>query len=140
MTDGENQGPGAGTDVVDAPGTGVAPVGEGGPPATQEPASPPMLPGEVRPHPTPMQYVTIGAVLVVLTALEIGLYYLEGDISENLIIALLLVLAAGKFFLVASWYMHLRTDRPIFRRFFLVGIVAALVLYLIVLLTLHVFD
>jgi hypothetical protein len=45
-----------------------------------------------------------------------------------------------KFALVASWYMHLRTDKPIFRRFFVLGIVAAISLYLIVLTTLHVFS
>ena len=44
-----------------------------------------------------------------------------------------------KFVLVASWYMHLRTDKPIFRRFFMLGIVAAIMLYMIVLTTFHVF-
>jgi hypothetical protein len=39
--------------------------------------------------------------------------------------------------LVASWFMHHRTDLPIFRRFFVIGIVAAIILYLIVLSTLH---
>ena len=43
-----------------------------------------------------------------------------------------------KFFLVASWYMHLRTDQPVFRRFFIVGSVAAVGLYALVLLMLHV--
>ena len=43
-----------------------------------------------------------------------------------------------KFFLVASWFMHLRTDRKVFRRFFIMGGTAAIVLlYLIVLATLH---
>jgi hypothetical protein len=48
------------------------------------------------------------------------------------------VKAFVKFFLVASWYMHLRTDQPVFRRFFVLGSIAALVLYAVVLLTLHV--
>jgi hypothetical protein len=33
--------------------------------------------------------------------------------------------------------MHLRTDQPIFKRFFIVGAVAAPLLFLIVLATLH---
>ena len=45
-------------------------------------------------------------------------------------------MAAVKFFLVASWYMHLRTDQPVFRRFFIIGSVAAIGLYFVVLLTL----
>jgi cytochrome c oxidase subunit 4 len=104
------------------------------------PAELPMLPGEVRPHPTPQRYVMIAAVLVVATAAEVGLYYLEGNIPDGLIILLLLMFAVIKFTLVASWYMHLRTDKPIFRRFFVLGIVAAISLYLIVLTTLHVFS
>jgi cytochrome c oxidase subunit 4 len=104
------------------------------------PSELPMLPGEVRPHPTPQRYVMIAAILVVATAAEVGLYYLEGQISDGLIIVLLLMFAVVKFSLVASWYMHLRTDKPIFRRFFVLGIIAAISLYLIVLTTLHVFS
>jgi cytochrome c oxidase subunit IV len=102
--------------------------------------APGLLPGEVRPHPNPAQYVLIAVVLCVITAFEVGLYYLEGDIPDGLLIGLLLASAVVKFFLVASWYMHLRTDQAIFRRFFVIGIVAAVILYLIVLLTLHVFE
>jgi uncharacterized protein YybS (DUF2232 family) len=82
----------------------------------------------------------IAAILVVATAAELGLYYLEGEVPDGLIIVFLLMFAVMKFALVASWYMHLRTDKPIFRNFFVLGIVAAIVLYLIVLTTLHVFG
>jgi cytochrome c oxidase subunit 4 len=117
-------------------GTALEPA-EAAPPAHVEP-QPPMLPGEVRPHPTPQKYVVIAAILVVATAAEVGLYYLEGEIPDGLIITFLLMFAVVKFALVASWYMHLRTDKPIFRRFFVLGLVAAIVLYFIVALTLHV--
>ncbi len=112
---------------------------EAAPPAPA-PAQVPMLPGEVRPHPTPQRYVMIAAVLVVATAAEVGIYYLEGDVADGLIVLFLLMFAFIKFTLVASWYMHLRTDKPIFRRFFVLGIIAAISLYLIVLTTLHVFS
>jgi hypothetical protein len=42
-----------------------------------------------------------------------------------------------KFFLVASWFMHLRTDQPVFKRLFVTGAIAAPLLYLVVLATLH---
>ena len=133
---------GTATEPRDAPadeqGTAIERA-EVAPPARAEP-QPPMLPGEVRPHPTPQRYVMIAAILVVATAAEVGLYYLEGDVPDGLIIAFLLMFAVIKFALVASWYMHLRTDKPIFRRFFVLGIVAAISLYLIVLTTLHVFS
>jgi cytochrome c oxidase subunit 4 len=113
-------------------------------PVDEEPASalepaPGMLPGEVKPHPSPFQYVMIAVILVIVTAVEIAVSYTEGDIPDALIIVLLLGMAVIKFALVASWYMHLRTDLPIFRRFFVLGIVAAILLYLVVLATLHVF-
>jgi cytochrome c oxidase subunit IV len=120
------------------PGTALEPA-ESAPPAEVEPQVP-MLPGEVRPHPSPQKYVMIAAILVVATAAEVGLYYLEGEVPDGLLITFLLMFAVVKFALVASWYMHLRTDKPIFRRFFVLGIVAAILLYLVVLSTLHVFG
>jgi cytochrome c oxidase subunit IV len=121
------------------PGTALEPAAEAAPPAPPEQQQV-MLPGEVRPHPQPARYVMIAAVLVVVTAAEVGLFYLQGDIPDGLITVLLLGFALIKFSLVASWYMHLRTDKPIFRRFFVLGIVAAISLYLVVLTTLHVFG
>jgi cytochrome c oxidase subunit IV len=101
---------------------------------------PGLLPGELRPHPNPAQYVLIAVVLCVITAFEVGLYYLEGDVPDGLIIALLLCSAVLKFFLVASWYMHLRTDNAIFRRAFVMGIVLALIVFTVFLMTLHVYN
>jgi caa(3)-type oxidase subunit IV len=100
----------------------------------------PLLPGELRPHPEPFQYVMIAVVLCVITALEVGMYYIEGDIPDALYVGVLLAMALAKFITVASWYMHLRTDRPIFRRFFTLGATAAVVLYAIVLSTLHIWQ
>ena len=121
------------------PGTALEPASEAAPPARPEQQQV-MLPGEIRPHPQPARYVMIAAVLVVVTAAEVGLFYLQGDVPDGLITVVLLTFALIKFSLVASWYMHLRTDKPIFRRFFVLGIVAAISLYLVVLTTLHVFG
>jgi cytochrome c oxidase subunit IV len=104
-----------------------------------EPA-PGLLPGEVRPHPSPFKYVVIAVILVVVTAIEVGISYLEGDIPDGLIVTLLLLLAIIKFAMVAAYYMHLQTDRPIFRRFFVLGVIAACMLYAIVLASLAVFN
>jgi cytochrome c oxidase subunit 4 len=91
-------------------------------------------------HPEPRQYVLIAVVLVVITGFEVAVSYLEGDVNSNLLIVALGVMAAVKFFLVVSWYMHLRTDSKIFRRFFLLGLIAAPILYTIVLLMFHTFN
>lgn len=101
--------------------------------------APGLLPGEVDPHPTPFKYVMIFLILVVVTAVEIATSYLEGSVTSGLIVAMLLFWAIVKFVLVAAYFMHLKTDQPIFRRFFVLGLVAATVLYAITLTSLHVF-
>ena len=101
--------------------------------------APGLLPGERIAHPSPFKYVIIFLILVVVTAIEIATSYLEGSVTSGVIVGLLLVFGLVKFILVAAYYMHLRTDQPIFRRFFILGGVAAIVLYAVVLSSLHVF-
>src|ERR1700704_5751564 len=84
-----------------------------------------LLPGEMRAHPDPYQYVIVAIVLAVITGVEIAVSYMTGDIPDGLIVVLLLSMMVVKFFLVASWFMHLRTDRPVFRRLFVLGAIAA---------------
>ena len=64
-------------------------------------AAPNLLPGEVRAHPDPWQYVVVAVVLAVITAVEIAVSYMEGDIPDGLIVVLLLAMMVMKFFLVA---------------------------------------
>ncbi|MEO6468610.1 MAG: cytochrome C oxidase subunit IV family protein, partial [Acidimicrobiia bacterium] len=99
-----------------------------------------MLPGELRPHPSPFQYVMIAVILCVITGLEVGMYYLTDSIPRALYITILLAMAVTKFVIVVSWFMHLRVDRPIFRRLFIVGSTGAILLYSIILFTLHVYE
>lgn len=89
-------------------------------------------------HPEPRQYVLIAVVLMIITALEVAVSYVDRDtLGSNWIILLLVSMALTKFFLVVSWYMHLKTDRPILRRFFLVGLIGAPILYLVITLALN---
>jgi cytochrome c oxidase subunit 4 len=120
-----------------AGGTGVVDLPQGDLEYRVHHPAPNLLPGEVIAHPDPIQYVIVAVVLSVITAIEIATSYLEGDIPDGLIVTLLLGMGLVKFVLVASWFMHLRTDKKVFRRFFILGAVAAVVLYAIVLATLH---
>jgi cytochrome c oxidase subunit 4 len=90
-------------------------------------------------HPNPFQYVMVGLVLVVLTAIEVGLSYLEGEVSNAILVTLLIVFMIVKFGLVALYFMHLKHDTAMFRRFFVLGIGAAIVLYAVVLASLAAF-
>jgi len=86
-------------------------------------------------HPSPKEYVRIGAILFVLTALEIGASY--AGVSPGILIPTLWILAIVKFALVVMWYMHLRFDDRRYARFFVVGVSGASVLFLIVLISLR---
>lgn len=85
-------------------------------------------------HPTPAQYWKIAAVLAVLTAVEVAMYYVNRALElGGLNAAILLVLALLKFLLVVGFYMHLRFEKSTLGRFFTAGFVLAAGLYTIVL-------
>lgn len=96
------------------------------------------LPEEPGAHPTEKQYMTIALILGAFTAVEVAVSYIKrlGDFSAPL----LLILAACKFFLVVSYFMHLKFDNPVVRRLFVTGIVLAMTVYMIVFLLLGVFS
>jgi caa(3)-type oxidase subunit IV len=87
-------------------------------------------------HPTPLKYVGIAILLAVITALEVGLYYIH--MPEWLLVSFLMVLAFLKFTMVGAFFMHLKFDSPMLRRLFITGIVLAAVVYTVALLTLRV--
>jgi cytochrome c oxidase subunit 4 len=71
------------------------------------------------------EYVKIGLVLFVLTALEVGAYEIahrDGlplhDFLHTALIPVLIVLSAIKFALVALFYMHLKWDGPLLKGIF----------------------
>ncbi|MGI8709018.1 MAG: cytochrome C oxidase subunit IV family protein [Actinomycetota bacterium] len=82
-------------------------------------------------HPQPGQYIKVAIILAVVTALEVAIYYV--DALRDVLVPLLLAFAVIKFIMVALWFMHLRFDSRMFRRFFVTGIVLALVVFGIVL-------
>ena len=84
-------------------------------------------------HPTPKKYVQIAIVLGILTAIEIALYYTE-DIVGIFTDPLLIFLAVGKFIIVVGWFMHLLYENKTVNRFFIGGMILALILFTIVML------
>jgi cytochrome c oxidase subunit 4 len=110
-------------EVVSATGVvGVAPPVEGG--------------HAEHAHPGPRKYVGVAAVLAVITAVEVGLYYTS--LTGLVLVALLLGLAVVKFGMVAAYFMHLKFDGRLLRRLFTTGIVLALSVYAVALFTLDV--
>ena len=84
-------------------------------------------------HPGVGQYVEIGIILAVMTAIEVVIYEsFDGGLNLNVGIPILILLTILKFALVVMWFMHLRFDHKMFRRLFLVGIVLSMFVYGIV--------
>ena len=115
-----------GTDLSSLPGRGqIHPIGGD-------------YPAEHGLHPVEKQYITVALVLAVLTGIEVGISYAKG--LGDAAAPMLLILAAAKFFLVASYFMHLKYDNRILRRVFLTGMITALFVYFAVFLTLGIFS
>src|ERR1700694_2226207 len=90
------------------------------------------LPVEARhAHPSAIASVGIAAGLAMLTAIEVGLYYLKASTQTALT---LLVLMALKFAIVVAFFMHLRFDSPVLRRLFIIGLSLAVTVYVLLLL------
>jgi cytochrome c oxidase subunit IV len=68
-------------------------------------------------HPTVGTYLRVAAILVILTVIEVGVFYVPA--FDVILVPTLLVLSAAKFALVVLFYMHLKTDSPLFS--FLLG-------------------
>jgi cytochrome c oxidase subunit IV len=81
-------------------------------------------------HPSDMTYVGIAFLLAAFTAIEVGIYYLHPSTWTALSLILFMIL---KFGVVVAYFMHLRFDSPVLRRFFLGGLTLAVVVYTIVL-------
>ena len=74
-------------------------------------------------HPTPRTYVTIAVILAAITAIEVGIFYIEA--IKSVLIPIFIVLSAVKFALVAMFYMHLKFDERLFSGFFVGGLILA---------------
>ena len=74
-----------------------------------------------RPHPGAKEYIAIAALLTVITAVEVAVYYVPA--MRPMLVPTLLVLSALKFTLVAMFYMHLKFDHRLFSWLFVVPMI-----------------
>lgn len=78
-------------------------------------------------HPDSSQYIVIGIILAVFTAIEVAISF--ASVPSGVAIPSLIVLTILKFVLVVLWFMHLRFDSGWFRRLFVFGLFVALAIY-----------
>lgn len=83
--------------------------------------------------PTPKSYWLIALFLAIVTAVEIGIAYIEAGAA--FIGPMLIVLGIVKFGVVVAFFMHLKFEKPLMRGLFLIGVFGAVILFVVVLAT-----
>ena len=74
-------------------------------------------------HPSVAFYVWIGAILAVLTFVEVAVYFMEA--FEAIEVPLLIILSTAKLILVVMFFMHLKMDHKALTWLFMSGTVLA---------------
>jgi cytochrome c oxidase subunit 4 len=99
------------------------------------------LDGAVKDYSRDKVYVLTALFLAALTVIEIMTYaFPDFPVwSGNLVIAVLMILMAIKFFTVVYIFMHLRFDKPILTWIFWAGVTLAAGVYLVALCTFRIF-
>lgn len=87
-------------------------------------------------YPAPRTYWIIAFVLAAVTAVEIGVAYIER--LDAWVAPLLIILGAIKFGVVVAFFMHLKFEKPLMKSLFLIGVFGAIVLFVVVLATFRV--
>ena len=76
-------------------------------------------------HPTTRTYLMVGLVLAIVTAVEVGVVYVQS--LKGVILPILFTLSAAKFATVAGFFMHLRFDNKFLTWGFAAGLFLAVV-------------
>ena len=90
-------------------------------------------------HPSDLKYLKIALILGVITAFEVGTYFIE-DASTTFLVLTLFPMMIAKFLIVTGYFMHLKYDNPLFRRVFFFGLILATAVFLIVLTAFEYWD
>lgn len=81
-------------------------------------------------HPSVGTYIRVFGILVIVTIIEVGVFYVPA--FQHVLVPVLLTLSAFKFTLVVMFYMHLKSDSAFFTFLFgaplllALGVIAAL--------------
>ena len=69
-------------------------------------------------HPTAKTYVIVGAILTLITIVEVSAYYTPAWEQSRIYVPSILLLSALKFVIVVLFYMHLKYDHKLFKALF----------------------
>lgn len=79
--------------------------------------------GTTQGHAGPRTYVVVAAILLLITVMEVWVFYVPA--LSRVLVPILVLLSSAKFALVAMFYMHLRFDHAWFSYLFVAPIVVA---------------
>lgn len=82
-------------------------------------------------HPSDRTYVGIAIILAILTAIEVLMFVIEDSLGATVVKLGLLGLMVVKFWIVGSYFMHLKFDNNVLTWLFVAGIVLAVAVYFI---------
>ena len=80
-------------------------------------------------HPSDWAYVKIALILGVITAVEVFTYFESVFDWGSFLIPSLLIMMVVKFWLVATWFMHLKFDNTVVSTTFVGGLALAVGVY-----------
>ncbi|HMC55484.1 MAG TPA: cytochrome C oxidase subunit IV family protein [Gemmatimonadaceae bacterium] len=83
--------------------------------------------GEVHEHPTWKQYKWVALILMVITVVEVWVYYIPTFVASPVFVPALLIMSAVKFAIVVMFYMHLKYDHKLFRALFTGPLIIAII-------------
>ena len=86
-------------------------------------------------HASPGFYWAIGAILTVITAVEVAVVYVP---ALDPVLVPVLVLSAAKFILVVMFFMHLKFDSKIYTGLFISGMALATFMMVALIVLFHV--
>ena len=78
-------------------------------------------------HPTWKQYKWVALILLVITIVEVWVYYIPSFVASRLFVPSLLIMSAVKFAIVVLYYMHLKYDARLFRALFTGPLIIAII-------------
>ncbi len=77
-----------------------------------------------RAHPGVATYLTVAGVLLIITLVEVGVFYIPA--FQRILAPILLILSGAKFGLVVLFYMHLKSDHRLFTMIFAIPLLIAI--------------
>jgi cytochrome c oxidase subunit 4 len=89
-------------------------------------------------HASVKTYLVVAAVLGIVTAVEVAIFYV--DALKPVLVPILLTLSAAKFTLVVGFFMHLKYDSKVFRGLFVGPLIVAIAIILAMLALFGVFS